>query len=64
MDIVEIERRETLGREDAAARLRAIADMLAADSDVEFEQGGMKIKIHVPDEVQFKGRARGRDRRA
>ena len=28
--------------------------MLARDNDVEFEQGGMKIKVHVPDEVQFK----------
>jgi amphi-Trp domain-containing protein len=54
MDIVEIEQKETLGREEAAARLRAIADVLAADSDVEFERGGMKIKFHVPDEVQFK----------
>jgi len=54
MDIIEIEQKETLGREEAAARLRAIADMLAADSDVEFEQGGMKIKFHVPDEVHFK----------
>ncbi len=54
MDIIEIEQKETLGREEAAARLRAIADALAAGSDVEFERGGMKVKFHVPDQVQFK----------
>jgi amphi-Trp domain-containing protein len=54
MDIIEIEKKETLGREEAAARMRAIADALAADSDVEFEQGGTKIKFNVPDQVRFK----------
>ena len=37
-----------------ATRLRALADMLARNNDVEFEQGGMKINVHVPDEVHFK----------
>ena len=54
MDIIEVEQKETLGREEAAARLHAIADKLAADSDVEFEKDGMKIKFHVPDEVHLK----------
>jgi amphi-Trp domain-containing protein len=54
MDIFEIEQKETLGREEAAARLRTLADMLAKNNDVEFEQGGMRITVHVPDEVQFK----------
>ena len=31
-----------------------LADMLARNNDIEFEQGGMKIKVHVPDEVQLK----------
>jgi amphi-Trp domain-containing protein len=54
MDIIEIEQKETLGREEAAARLRALADMLARNNQVEFEQGGMRITAHVPDQVQFK----------
>ena len=54
MDIIEIEKKETLGREEAANRLRALADMLARNNDVEFEQGGMKINVHVPDEVHLK----------
>ena len=54
MDLIEISERERLGREDAAARLRVIADMLARHNDVEFERGGLRFKVHVPDEVDFK----------
>ena len=54
MDILEIEEKQTLGREEAAARLHALADMLARDNEVEFERGGMRITVKVPDEVQFK----------
>ena len=54
MDIFEIEEKETLSREAAAARLHAIADALARNNDVEFERGGMKFKAHVPDEVHLK----------
>ena len=53
MDILEIETKETMSREEAAARLRAFADKLARNNDIEFERGGMK-KVHVPDEVQLK----------
>ncbi len=54
MDLIEITQKERLSREDAAARLRALADMLAKHNDVEFERGGMRFKVHVPDEVDFK----------
>jgi amphi-Trp domain-containing protein len=54
MDLMEITERERLSREDAAARLRGLADMLARHNDVEFERGGMRFKVHVPDEVDFK----------
>jgi amphi-Trp domain-containing protein len=53
MDILEIEQKETMSREEAAARLRAFADTLR-NNDLEFERGGMKIKVHVPDEIQVK----------
>ena len=54
MDILEIEQKETLSREDAAKRLHAIADMLARQNDVEFERDGMRFNVHVADEVQLK----------
>ena len=54
MDLIEIAERERLSREDAAARLRALADALAQNNEVEFERGGMRITVHVPDEVNLK----------
>ena len=54
MDLLEITEKERMGREDAAARLHALADALARNNDVEFDRGGLHIKVHVPDEVEFK----------
>jgi amphi-Trp domain-containing protein len=54
MDILEIEKKETMSREEAAARLRAFADTLARNNDIEFERGGLHMKVHVPDEIQVK----------
>jgi amphi-Trp domain-containing protein len=54
MDLIEITDRERIGRDEAAARLRAIADMLSRHNDVEFERGGIRFKVHVPDEVDYK----------
>lgn len=54
MDIFEIEQKETLRREEVAERLHALADMLARHNDIEFERAGMKIAVHIPDEVQLK----------
>ena len=54
MDIIEIEKKETLRREEVATRLHKLADMLAKNNDIEFEQGGMKINVAVPDEVHLK----------
>jgi len=54
MDIFEIEQKQTMSREEAAARLRAFADTLARNNDIEFERGGMHMKVHVPDEIQVK----------
>ena len=64
MDILEIEKKETMSREEAAARLRAFADTLSHNNDIEFERGGMQIKVHVPDEVRRQGRAGAGDGRA
>jgi amphi-Trp domain-containing protein len=54
MDIFEIEQKESVTREEAAARLRTLADMLARHNDVEFERGGVHFTVHVPDELQLK----------
>jgi amphi-Trp domain-containing protein len=54
MDLIEIAEKERLSREDAAGRLRALADALAKNNEVEFERGGMRITVHVPDEVELK----------
>ena len=54
MDIVEIEQKETLSRKEVAARLRRLATMLAKGNDIKFDQGGMHMTVHVPDEVQLK----------
>ena len=54
MDILEVEQKERVTREEAAARLRRLADMLARHNDIEFDRGGMHIRIPVPDEVDLK----------
>jgi amphi-Trp domain-containing protein len=54
MDIFEVEQKERLRREQVAARLRTLADMLERHNDIEFERGGMRFTVHVPDEVQLK----------
>jgi amphi-Trp domain-containing protein len=54
MDLMEIKEKEMLSREAAAARLHSLADSLAKDNEVEFDRGGLRVKVHVPDEVQFK----------
>ena len=54
MEIVEITQKDRLRREEAAARLHQIADMLAKQNEVEFERDGIRFNVHVPDEVDLK----------
>jgi amphi-Trp domain-containing protein len=54
MDIIEVEQKETLRREDVAAKLHKLADMLARDNQIEFERGGTRFTVHVADEVELK----------
>ena len=51
---MEITEKERLSREDAAARLHALADDHARHHEVEFDRGGVTFKVHVPDQVDFK----------
>lgn len=55
MDSFEVEKRDRVTRAEAATRLRRIANLLSGeDEEVEFERGGMKFKLAVPDEVEMK----------
>lgn len=54
MDIFSVEQKERLRREEVAERLRRLADMLARHNDIEFERGGMRFNVRVPDEVELK----------
>ena len=54
MDLMEITEKERMSREDAAARLHALADALAKHNDIEFDRGGLQFKVRVPDELDFK----------
>jgi amphi-Trp domain-containing protein len=54
MDLIEIKDKQRLRREDAATRLRELADHLERHNDVELDRDGLRIRAHVPDEVDFK----------
>ena len=54
MELVEIKQKERMRREDAADRLRQIADQLSRHNDLEFDRDGIAIKVRVPDEVELK----------
>ena len=53
MDVLEIEEKERLSRELAAARLRAIADSLERHNGLRLQRGGMTVDVRVADEVEF-----------
>jgi amphi-Trp domain-containing protein len=54
MDLFDIDETQHLRREEAAARLHALADALARNNSVEFQRSGRRITVKVPDEVQLK----------
>ena len=54
MDLFEIDETQRLGREEAAARLHALADALAKHNSIEFQRDGKRITVQVPDEVDLK----------
>lgn len=54
MDLFEIDDTQRMSREEAAARLRALADALAKNNSVEFERAGRRITVRVPDQVNLK----------
>ncbi len=55
MDSFEVERRETLTRDEAATRLRRIANLLSGSGEeVKFDRGEMKFKVSITDRVEWK----------
>jgi amphi-Trp domain-containing protein len=54
MDLFETGVTEKVRREDAATKLRALADALASNNSVEFERDGKRITVRVPDQVDLK----------
>ena len=51
---MELKDKTQLSREQAAARLHAIADELASGNDVVIERGDLRFVAHVPDRVKLK----------
>jgi amphi-Trp domain-containing protein len=54
VDLFEIDDTQRVRREEAAARLHALADALARNNTIEFERAGRRITVRVPDEVDLK----------
>jgi amphi-Trp domain-containing protein len=55
MDTFEVEKRETLSRDEAATRLRRIANLLSGSGEeVKFDRDEMKFKIAIPDHIEWK----------
>lgn len=54
MELIEHVSEARLRREEAAERLRALADQLARHNEVAFEREGMRYTVDVPDDVTFK----------
>ena len=53
MALFEIDNTQTMSREEAASKLHELADALARHNSVEFERGGQRITVSVPDEVNL-----------
>lgn len=51
MALMEVSTETTMRREEAAARLRDLADMLERHNQIEFSREGMRYTVDVADEV-------------
>jgi len=52
-ELIEVEHSGVMRREEAAARLRRLADQLSRHNQVEFDNDGLRYIAEVPDEVTF-----------
>ena len=53
MDLIEHTTEARLGREEAASRLRALADELSRHNEISFLREGIRYTVKVPNEVDF-----------
>ena len=53
MDLIEIETKRQVSREEAADWLRKLADSLSRHNDIEFEREGVRYEIAVPDQLEM-----------
>lgn len=51
MDLLEITKKQKMGREDAAKLLHQIADSLARQNALDLMENGIKVHVKVPDQV-------------
>jgi amphi-Trp domain-containing protein len=54
VELVGLKEKTALSREEAAARLHAIADELVSNNDVVIERENIRFVAHVPDRVDLK----------
>ncbi|MCW2769637.1 MAG: hypothetical protein JWR27_1070 [Aeromicrobium sp.] len=54
MDLFEIHTTQRLSREQAAARLHALADALSRHNSIELERDGRRVTVSIPDQVDLK----------
>jgi amphi-Trp domain-containing protein len=54
VDLVELQEKTVLSREEAAARLHSIADELSSGNGIVIERDRLRFVAHVPDEVHLK----------
>ncbi|MDP1804048.1 MAG: amphi-Trp domain-containing protein [Acidimicrobiales bacterium] len=52
-ELLEVTESQRMRREDAAARLRELADQLSRHNQVEFTRDGLRYTAKVPDEVEL-----------
>jgi len=53
VELIEHATTERLTREEAAERLRQLADQLSRHNEVAFSRDGLRYTVDVPDEVEF-----------
>jgi amphi-Trp domain-containing protein len=53
-ELLEITEKQKMSREDAAARLRAVADQISRHNQVQFVKNGMTFTAKIPAEVDLK----------
>lgn len=52
-ELLEVTESQTMSREEAAARLRALADSLARHNEVAFVREGVRYSAKVPSQVEL-----------